>query len=249
MTFTVKDWKDYPPSEETPIDATALEDLERRLSDYADAQISALTNRVAELEEQIEAANAGAIAQGQMHSYLDANGDFWLVMNATLDGSAWNRIDTTKYSYAMQWIVNGVIPGEESIDPIGGVVFWRAIPGANPILPTFGAYGGWENVFLFTQYRDPVIGGQAIEVDGAGTFPFGRVIHAPEGTWLGQNAYADLNGRDDPAQDSLVLGVFGDAIKARLWRGNEPKENTVDLFTLDKSGNLHVAGSVTEGTP
>lgn len=40
MPFLVKDWKDNPPSKETPIDAAALEDLERRLSGYIDASPS-----------------------------------------------------------------------------------------------------------------------------------------------------------------------------------------------------------------
>lgn len=42
MTFNVKDWKDYPPSEATPIDALALEDLERRLAAYTDQRTAAM---------------------------------------------------------------------------------------------------------------------------------------------------------------------------------------------------------------
>jgi hypothetical protein len=184
---------------------------------------------------------SGAVEQGNVQSFVDSHGDWWLVANARLDNGVWTRLDTTKFSYAMQWIVNGIIPGEELIDPIGGIVFWRCIPGANPI-GAFASFGGWENIYLVTQYRDFVIGGQAIEIDGAGTFPFGRVIHAPEGTWLGKNAYADFNGRDDNASDSLVLGVFGDKVKVRRWPANQPKAAIVDLLTLDSSGNLSVAG-------
>jgi hypothetical protein len=40
MSFIPKDWKDYPPSEATPIDAVALEDMERRLAAYADSVVS-----------------------------------------------------------------------------------------------------------------------------------------------------------------------------------------------------------------
>jgi len=177
-----------------------------------------------------------------MNSFIDAHGDFWMVQNAELVDGVWNRIDESDYAFAMQWITKGIIPGEESIDPIGGIVFWRCIPGANPIGP-FASFGGWENVYLFTQYRDVVVGGQAIEMDGAGTFPFGRFIHAPEGTFIGQNAYADLNGRDDASEDSLILGVFGDEIKGRLWPAGQPKANTVDLFTIDKSGNFNTRGA------
>lgn len=41
MTFTPKDWKDYPLTT-TPINATALEDLETRVTDYTDSEITAL---------------------------------------------------------------------------------------------------------------------------------------------------------------------------------------------------------------
>jgi hypothetical protein len=190
--------------------------------------------------------SGGALDQGSMNSFIDANGDFWMVQNAELVGSTWNRIDESDYAFAMQWITKGVIPGEEGIDPIGGIIFWRCIPGANPI-GSFAAFGGWENIFLVTQYRDTVIGGQAIEMDGAGTFPFGRFIHAPEGTFMTKNAYADFNGRDDNSQDSLAIGIFGNEVKVRLWPANQPKSAIVDLMTLDKNGNLHVKGTITSG--
>ena len=249
MPFTVKRWENGA-SGGTRLNAEALQDLETRLSGYTDSIVSAQATRIAQLEARVEelAVIAGGINEGFMRSTTDAYGDWWLTANAERheDGS-WHRLDESRFAYAMHWIINGVIPGEEAIDPIGGVVFWRAVPMANPINPAYGSWGGWELVYLFTQYRDIVLGGTAIEVDGSGTFPFGRVIHGPAGTFLTKNAYVDLNGRDDPTKDSLMLGMFGDLIKARLWPANVPKEEAVDLFTVDKAGNLHVKGTVTEG--
>lgn len=39
MTFTSKDWKDFPDTT-TPITAAALEDVETRLSDYTDDELA-----------------------------------------------------------------------------------------------------------------------------------------------------------------------------------------------------------------
>ena len=42
MSFTAKDWKDYPNTT-TPLNAAAVEDLETRLSGYTDSEISTHT--------------------------------------------------------------------------------------------------------------------------------------------------------------------------------------------------------------
>jgi hypothetical protein len=178
--------------------------------------------------------------------HTDAAGDHWLAANATYENGVWNRDDESRYAYALQFIVNGVIPGEEDIDPIGGISFWRCMPGENPIGRP-GTIGGWELMSLVTEYRDMVVGGMAIEIDGAGIVPFGRVIHSHEGTYLTTNAYSDFSRgeRDDPSADSLMIGMFEEAIRARFWPGGSGPDGIIDLWSVDKHGNLVVHGSVT----
>jgi hypothetical protein len=54
VTFITKDWQDAP-SEETPLDAPAREDLETRLSDYTDAEVAAEAAARAAADEALDA--------------------------------------------------------------------------------------------------------------------------------------------------------------------------------------------------
>jgi len=124
---------------------------------------------------------------GNRSFITEINGDLWIASNATYDGTNWNRVDTSKYAFAIQIQGYGNIPGET----FQGVNIWKAAPGANPIGP-FLAQGGWETLAIGTAYSGFVIGGSEIEVDGSGaTLGYARLICLNDGLHLTFNAYWD----------------------------------------------------------
>jgi hypothetical protein len=124
---------------------------------------------------------------GNRSFITEINGDLWIASNATYDGTNWNRVDTTKYAFAIQIQGYGNIPGET----IQGVNIWKAAPGANPIGP-FLAAGGWETLVIGTAYSGFVVGGSTIEIDGSGArWGYSRVICLDDGLHLTLNAYWD----------------------------------------------------------
>jgi hypothetical protein len=151
---------------------------------------------------------------GTFNVQKDALGDIWLTQNAYFDGTNWQRIDVTKYAWGLQMQSSGTLPGEPGYFP--ATTLWRAVPGANP----FGAFadvGGWELSQSWTPYRDSVTGGQTWELDGAGTFPFGRLFHsgsAPDGlvrTGIGRNIYDDFVSRDTTTANVMFAGFVGNS--------------------------------------
>jgi len=124
---------------------------------------------------------------GNRSFVTEINGDLWIASNATYDGTNWNRVDTTKYAFAIQIQGYGNIPGET----FQGVNIWKAEPGANPIGP-FLAVGGWETLAIGSAYSSLVIGGSTIEIDGSGAlYGYSRLICLNDGLHLTQNAYWD----------------------------------------------------------
>jgi hypothetical protein len=124
---------------------------------------------------------------GNRSFITEINGDLWIASNATYDGTNWNRVDTTKYAFAIQIQGYGNIPGET----FPGVNIWKAAPGANPI-GNFLQSGGWETLVIGTAYSGFVVGGSTIEVDGSGAqYGYSRVICLNDGLHLTQNAYWD----------------------------------------------------------
>jgi hypothetical protein len=124
---------------------------------------------------------------GNRSFITEINGDLWIASNAVYDGTNWNRVDTTKYAFAIQIQGYGNIPGET----FQGVNIWKAAPGANPI-GDFLQPGGWETLAIGTAYSSLVIGGSTVEVDGSGTTNgYSRLICLNDGLHLTQNAYWD----------------------------------------------------------
>jgi hypothetical protein len=124
---------------------------------------------------------------GNRSFITEINGDLWIASNAVYDGTNWNRVDTTKYAFAIQIQGYGNIPGET----FQGVNIWKAAPGANPIGP-FLAQGGWETLAIGTAYSGFVVGGSGIEIDGSGAeYGYSRVICLNDGLHLTLNAYWD----------------------------------------------------------
>ncbi len=152
----------------------------------------------------------------------EIGGDLWIVSNAKYDATAgqWNRIDISKFAFALQIQGYNNIPGES----VQGVNLWRAIPGNNPI-GDFGTYGGWEVLQIWTAYKDAVVGGCAVEVDGNGTIPFGRFIHTKIGndefTGILTNLFGDMSGKDSSTQPSWFIGRKNDQfLVARMPGGS-----------------------------
>lgn len=104
---------------------------------------------------------------------FEKNGDFFWAINAEYDagGDHWDRIDTSKYAYLIGLYSKNGIPHEPG--GLGGVAWWRATPGSNPI-GDYTAVGGWELGFMMTQHRNYVMGGMNLELDGSGSPPYGR---------------------------------------------------------------------------
>ena len=105
---------------------------------------------------------------------IEKDGDFFWTINAEYDEAEdhWNRIDTSEYSYLIACHSKNSIPTE----PIGGLVWWRAVPGSNPI-GDWASVGGWELGFMMTEHRNYVMGGMNLEMDGSGAPPYGRLTH------------------------------------------------------------------------
>lgn len=143
----------------------------------------------------------------------DGDGDIWVTANACWDGTNWYRASTTTYSFGLELIGSGNFPGES--EP--GAALWVAQPGTNPIGTTFGAVGGWELGWDVTAFRDMVMGGYGIEVDGHGTTPYGRFLHTPNAisastfTGVARNIYADFSGCDNSNSPSWAGGITGDS--------------------------------------
>ncbi|MBI4546904.1 MAG: hypothetical protein HY707_02915 [Ignavibacteriae bacterium] len=171
------------------------------------------------------------------------NNDFWLVINAKFDGTNWNRVDTTKPAFALNLRAMTDIPFESGTK---GACLWVAQSGSNPI-GAFGATDGWRAAWIATQYRDFVIGGFGIEIDGNNTedplvTPYGRVINNNANWGILTNLFLDLNtpGRDVLLQ-SWFAGIVGDAFKVRRDPTPTSKTSPIawqDFFHIDNAGKV-----------
>ena len=149
--------------------------------------------------------------------FFEKNGDFFWAINAEYDAGndRWNRIDTAKYAYMIGLYSKNGIPHEPG--DLGGVVWWRATPGSNPV-GDYTAVGGWELGFMMTQHRNYVMGGMNLELDGAGAPPYGRFtqIGSEDASVTGgltlfqRNAWYEGSGswgRDSHDKASAAVGV------------------------------------------
>jgi len=121
-------------------------------------------------QANFNAIDASATSRTRM---FEKNGDFFWAINAEYDAAndRWNRVDAAKYAYLVGLYSKNGIPHEPG--SLGGVVWWRATPAGNPV-GDYTAVGGWELGFMMTQHRNFVMGGMNVELDGAGSPPYGR---------------------------------------------------------------------------
>jgi hypothetical protein len=172
------------------------------------------------------------------------NNDFWLVVNAKFDGTNWNRIDTLKPAFALNMRAMIDIPFESGTK---GVCLWVAQSGSNPI-GAFGASNGWQAAWIATQYRDFVVGGFGIEIDGnQSTGPYSRVVSNVINSTIGllTNLFLDLTAHNRDAIDkSWFAGFVGDQFRVR--REDIPGQIDApiawqDLLTILSNGDFQVA--------
>lgn len=172
---------------------------------------------------------SGAIPFNDLSGQLRAQmvtitGDLWMLSNAYWDPVQQNfyRIDITHPAFGWQVQGQGFIPGEPDLGYyVAGATLWVAQPASYTLIrnggvasnPIFAGTGGWELGHVLTSQRQFTIGGGGIEMDGYGTFPFGRVLNNTTGTVLARhlvgmvrNAYTALDGYDDPTQESWYWG-------------------------------------------
>lgn len=152
------------------------------------------------------------------------SGDLWLLANArwSAEDEEFYRIDITKAAFGHQIQAASYLPGEPELGYfVAGSTIWVASPAAYELIrgggleagERYGAVGGWELGMTITQERNMTVGGMGIEMDGSGTFPYGRFVHntaaAPysrRNTGIAKNLYADFADVDDDTKDSWFLG-------------------------------------------
>jgi hypothetical protein len=170
-------------------------------------------------------------------------------------------VDAGKYAYLVGLYSKNGIPHEPG--SLGGVAWWRATPGSNPV-GDYTAIGGWELGFMMTEHRNFVMGGMNVELDGAGSPPYGRfsqsghedpdnftgilrnvwyegnTLHSPkvagEGSW----------GRDTTDHPGWFTGIVDDI--GFVWRykaagaGAFATAAWTELARLSSAGALSLAG-------
>ena len=164
----------------------------------------------------------------------------WYLDNAYYDATTnqFNRVDISKPAFGLNMRARYNLPYEANTT---GMIFWRAIAGANPINDNYASVGGWENMFLLTEYRDLVVGGYGIEVDGAGISPYGRLTLSPltgiPFFGLLTNIYNDYSGVDDVSKPSWRVGFNYTNDTFSVERAAAGAGSSFDrLFSVSSSG-------------
>ena len=182
---------------------------------------------------KLKAVDASGTSRGRL---LEIDGDVFLTVNAEYDevAGAWNRIDTSKYAYLIGIYSENGIPHEPG--ELGGVSWWRAMPGANPI-GEWTSEGGWELGFMMTMHRNFVAGGMNFEIDGSGLPPYGRLSQSGSEdasgtvfTGVQRNSWYEGGGqwgRDSHDRNSAIVGFDAGADLFVWWypdssEGNAP---------------------------
>jgi hypothetical protein len=194
---------------------------------------------------------------------IEKDGDFFWAINAEYNEATgeWNRIDTAKYAYLIGlWSKNG-IPHEPG--DLGGVAWWRCMPGSNPI-GEWTSVGGWELGFMMTMHRNFVAGGMNFEIDGSGSPPYGRLCQSGHedadcftgvvrNVWYSGNAGGAGEGYwgwdVEPTPGVYHRGFFNGILddEGFVWRCHEAPTSSGEHFhTADwlDLARLHVDASV-----
>jgi len=189
---------------------------------------------------------------------FEKDGDFYLAVNAEYSSGQWNRKDPNKCAYLLVvWSKHGIDGGTPP--PAGsaptGPVWYRCVAGSNPI-GGWQAVGGWETGLFMDEYRNLVLGGINLEVDGSSAPAHGRLTHCNDAyapvTIIQRNSWynaGDSWARDDGNAASAAWGINADGNLFYWFRaaGGSATWNTAGWAaraTIDHDGNLWVKGNV-----
>lgn len=101
MAFTPKDWQNTP-SATTPLSATALEDLETRVTDYADDLSDALSADIAVINEFLNVKNYGCAGDGT----TDDTTDFQAALDAAAGATTGGKVVAPPGNYLLDGEIN-----------------------------------------------------------------------------------------------------------------------------------------------
>ncbi len=168
---------------------------------------------------------------------------YWVLANATYNRTTdkFSRVDTTKTAFAVNFRITTNIPFESNTK---GICFWRCTSGANPISDTYGTTGGWELMYAMTEYRDTVIGGLGMEIDGSGQSPYARIVNtilsSVKHRGILTNLFNDFSGVDDAAQPSWFAGIVNDSfvVKRAAAGAGSTFDPVTDYFTVSSDGGV-----------
>jgi len=194
---------------------------------------------------------------------FESGGNYYWAVNAEYDAVAaqWNRIDVGEYAYLIGIYSETGIPHEPG--DLGGIVWWRCTPGANPIAD-YTAVGGWELGYMMTEHRNFVMGGMNVELDGSGSPPFGRFSESGRedadaftgllrNVWYNGNLTPGTPGTGTWGPDSATYpsyGYFTLDNAGWAWKrvaagsGTFNTSDWVTLATLNDSGDLWLKGGL-----
>jgi hypothetical protein len=207
-----------------------------------DAMASAWVKRL-----RFKAVDASGTARTRL---FEKDGDFFCAINAEYDAGndEWNRIDTSRYSYLIGLYSANGIPHEPG--DLGGIAWWRATPGTNPI-GEYTAVGGWELGFMMTEHRNYVVGGMNLEIDGSGSPPYGRLSQSGSEdssgtvfTGMQRNSWYEGGGswgRDSGTEKSAIIG-FDAGADMFVWWYPDSSEGAAPWNTADwqERARLHL---------
>lgn len=131
---------------------------------------------------------------------------FCTAINATWDGTNWNRIDET----GTAWLTQINVTDSMIYENYQARTEWTCQPGSNPITG-FTTVGGWKMGTSLSEYSDFTIAGNGIEIDGNYIAPYGRLQNHVQAGPIHQlglltNAYLDLSDVDNDAYPSWFAG-------------------------------------------
>lgn len=173
----------------------------------------------------------------------------WQLFNATYDSvnDEFNRVDISITAYGINDRTACGIPGEGSTT---GLMWWRAAAAANPINSTYNSFGGWETMLILTEFRDAVLGGLGLEIDGDGTLPYGRFVNSPlsgvDFVGVFSNVFADYSGTDVTSDPSWRAGITGDGYTIGRHAATAGAITSfTNLMSMANSGNTTFLGTLT----
>jgi hypothetical protein len=137
----------------------------------------------------------------------EIDGDFFQAVNAHYSeaDTYWYRVDVTKHAYL--WAVHGEHDIQD--EGVGGFAMWVAAPDGSSVIGNwsykYGTAGGWQKGFILSENRALLFPALEVTLTGAGSAPFGRLVHLPHDDPTGQSRTALVQGASYLGSDSWAL--------------------------------------------